>query len=202
MQRTQDKAPVAGFDLGSANSSVAAVDNEGKPYYIELGRERTTVPATWFIEDDGQWLVATRNTTVIPEGCVLVKDVKRIIGRGPHDGLLMQDIKNWGFPFQMSEKGYLFCQVGEDEVRPVEFLALQLMFLANEFAKFTQEAAGFCAIAIPAYFGDPQRQAILDAAKIAGFPRTILINEPTAAAIAYLTKYPGIEGNYFLVIDP
>ncbi|TVY75375.1 Endoplasmic reticulum chaperone BiP [Fusarium oxysporum f. sp. cubense] len=194
-----DKEPVVlALDIGTTHCVGATLKN-GKPYAIDLGYGKKSVSSNHAIYSDGQFDVGTMDDTAPPTNGLLVTNIKRLIGR--RDGQLVNDITNWNLPFEINDEGAAVCRFRGEEIRPEEFYAYNIINIKQLAKDDIKDEVEEYAIAIPAYFGDGQRQSVLDGAKIAGIPKATLINEPTAAIIGHVTSHPETEGELFLVVD-
>ncbi|RKK10964.1 hypothetical protein BFJ66_g15143 [Fusarium oxysporum f. sp. cepae] len=194
-----DKEPVVlGLDIGTTHCVGATLKN-GTPYAIDLVYGKKSVSSDAAIYSDGQFDVGTMDNTAPPTNGLLVTNIKRLLGR--RDGQLINDIKNWNLPFEINDEGAAVCRFRGEEIRPEEFYACNIINV-KQLARYDikGEVVEY-AIAIPAYFGDGQRQSVLDGAEIAGITNAKLINEPTAAIVGHVTLHPETEGQLFLVVD-
>jgi len=173
-----------GIDLGTTNSLVAHVDERNRPRILPADEGRPLLPSAVHYGADGSVEVgasAKRRAPERPEDTVL--SVKRFMGRGPGDiqaedrGIYRFDES--GAVVRMSVAG------GKRAVSPVEVSAEILRVLKRRAQEAFGEAPGGCVITVPAYFDDGQRQATKDAGRLAGLDVLRLLNEPTAAALAY-----------------
>ncbi len=186
-----------GVDLGTTNCCVAILEPKG-PRVLVHGYGERTFPSTISIKN-GRWDVGKHTLTDYPADVQFIHDVKRILGRGADDGKLKEDIKCWGLPFEFDDDGNLFCNVGDERVRPIEFCALLLLRAAKIFREGTGKSATSCVITVPAYFSNAQRGATQDAARIANLQVLQLINEPSAVMLAHLSYSDW--GGTVLVVD-
>eukprot|EP00195_Chlamydomonas_chlamydogama_P004650 CAMPEP_0202920352 /NCGR_PEP_ID=MMETSP1392-20130828/76811_1 /ASSEMBLY_ACC=CAM_ASM_000868 /TAXON_ID=225041 /ORGANISM="Chlamydomonas chlamydogama, Strain SAG 11-48b" /LENGTH=678 /DNA_ID=CAMNT_0049613843 /DNA_START=151 /DNA_END=2187 /DNA_ORIENTATION=- len=176
---------VVGIDLGTTNSAVAAMEG-GKPTIITNAEGGRTTPSVVAFTKTGDRLVgqiAKRQAVVNPENTFF--SVKRFIGRK------MAEVKDESkqVPYQVSEDGNsnvkIKCPNAGKEFAPEEISAQVLRKLTDDAAKFLNDKVEKAVITVPAYFNDSQRQATKDAGKIAGLDVLRIINEPTAASLAY-----------------
>jgi molecular chaperone HscA len=173
-----------GIDLGTTNSLVAHVDGRNRPGILPADEGRPLLPSAVHYGADGSVEVgasAKRRAPERPEDTIL--SVKRFMGRGPGD-ILPEDrgiyrFDESGAVVRMSVAG------GKRAVSPVEVSAEILRVLKRRAHEAFGEAPGGCVITVPAYFDDGQRQATKDAGRLAGLEVLRLLNEPTAAALAY-----------------
>jgi molecular chaperone HscA len=173
-----------GIDLGTTNSLVAHVDERNRPQILPADEGRPLLPSAVFYGPDGAvevGLAAKRRAPERPVDTIL--SVKRFMGRGPAD-LRPEDRGIYRF----DESGAvvkLAVEQGTRAVTPIEVSAEILRVLRRRAADALGGAPGACVITVPAYFDDAQRQATKDAGRLAGLDVLRLLNEPTAAALAY-----------------
>ncbi|MDX6657796.1 MAG: molecular chaperone DnaK [Solirubrobacteraceae bacterium] len=173
-----------GIDLGTTNSVVAAVMEGGQAEVIPNAEGARTTPSVVAFTDDGQRLVgqvAKRQAILNPEATIY--SAKRFIGR--KWGEVDEEAKIVSFKVVKGENDAVRFDVRAKQYSPEEISALILRKLAEDAAKFVGERVTEAVITVPAYFNDAQRQATKDAGKIAGLEVLRIINEPTAAALAY-----------------
>jgi molecular chaperone HscA len=173
-----------GIDLGTTNSLVAAVDERNRPYVLPVDEGRPLLPSAVYYAPGGHVEVGADAKRRAPERPMdTVLSVKRFMGRGPSD-IRPEDRGIYAF----EETGAMVkLQVagGERAVTPIEVSAEILRVLRRRAADALGETPGGCVITVPAYFDDAQRQATKDAGRLAGLDVLRLLNEPTAAALAY-----------------
>ena len=176
---------IVGIDLGTTNSLVAYVDaQDGQPKCIPGPYGSTLCPSVVSIDADGSIVVgepAKRRLLTQPERTIY--SVKRLMGRGPAD--VQNELKLFPFRIDATSKNVIRVRLGEKVFTPPEISALILRELRNWAEGFFGDAVDRAVITVPAYFDDAQRQATKDAGKIAGLEVLRLVNEPTAAALAY-----------------
>ena len=175
---------ILGIDLGTTNSAMAIVE-AGEPRVLENKEGNRTTPSVVAINKSGERLVgvlAKRQSVTNPENTVF--SVKRLIGRNFEDKEIQEDIKLVPFKIIKAEKG-VKVKMGDKEYTPQEISAMILQKLKSDAEEKLGEKITEAVITVPAYFNDSQRQATKDAGKIAGFDVKRIINEPTAAALAY-----------------
>ena len=175
---------ILGIDLGTTNSAMAVVE-AGEPRILENKEGNRTTPSVVAISKTGERLVgllAKRQSVTNPENTVF--SVKRLIGRNFEDQEIQEDIKLVPFKIVKADKG-VKVKMGEKEHTPQEISAMILQKLKSDAEEKLGEKITEVVITVPAYFNDSQRQATKDAGKIAGFDVKRIINEPTAAALAY-----------------
>jgi molecular chaperone DnaK len=181
-----------GIDLGTTNSVVAAVMEGGQAEVIPNAEGGRTTPSVVAFTDDGQRLVgqvAKRQAILNPEATIY--SVKRFIGR--KWGEVDEEAKIVSYKVVKGPNDAVRFEVRGKQYSPEEISALILRKLAEDAAKFMGERVTEAVITVPAYFNDAQRQATKDAGKIAGLEVLRIINEPTAAALAYGLDKKGQE---------
>ena len=176
---------IVGIDLGTTNSLVAYTDSQtGQPKCIPGPYGPTLCPSIVSVDPDGSIIVgepARRRLLTQPERTIY--SVKRLMGRGPLD--IQDELKLFPFRIDPSSKNVIRVVLGDKIFTPPEISAFILRELKNWAEAFFGEAVDRAVITVPAYFNDAQRQATKDAGKIAGLEVLRLVNEPTAAALAY-----------------
>jgi molecular chaperone DnaK len=176
-------ARAVGIDLGTTNSVIAVVEG-GDPTVIANAEGSRTTPSVVAFTDQGERLVgqlARRQAILNPKGTIT--SAKRFIGR--HYDEVSTEAKAVSFDVVEGPDGTVRFQVGSKQYAPEEVSAQVLRKLAEDAGKFLGERVTEAVITVPAYFNDAQRQATKDAGKIAGLEVLRIINEPTAAALAY-----------------
>ena len=176
---------IVGIDLGTTNSLVAYTDaQDGQPKCIAGPYGSTLCPSVVSIDADGGIVVgepAKRRLLTQPERTIY--SVKRLMGRGPAD--IQDELKLFPFRIDPTSKNVIRVRLGEKVFTPPEISAFILRELRIWAEAFFGDAVDRAVITVPAYFDDAQRQATKDAGKIAGLEVLRLVNEPTAAALAY-----------------
>jgi molecular chaperone DnaK len=176
---------IVGIDLGTTNSLVAYIDSQtGQPKCIPGPYGSTLCPSVVSLDADGSIIVgeAARNRLLTqPERTIY--SVKRLMGRGPAD--VQNELKLFPFRIDPASKNVIRVMLGEKVFTPPEISAFILRELKSWAEAFFGEPVDRAVITVPAYFNDAQRQATKDAGKIAGLEVLRLVNEPTAAALAY-----------------
>jgi molecular chaperone DnaK len=176
---------IVGIDLGTTNSLVAYADPQtGQPKCIQGPYGSTLCPSVVSIDADGSVVVgepARRRLLTQPERTIY--SVKRLMGRGPAD--IQDELRLFPFRIDPSSKNVIRVKLGEKIFTPPEISAFILRGLKNWAEAHFGETVDRAVITVPAYFNDAQRQATKDAGKIAGLEVLRLVNEPTAAALAY-----------------
>jgi molecular chaperone DnaK len=176
---------IVGIDLGTTNSLVAYTEAAtGQPKCIPGPYGSTLCPSVVSLDPDGSIIVgeaARRRLLTQPERTIY--SVKRLMGRGPAD--IQSELKLFPFRIDPASKNVIRVMLGEKIFTPPEISAFILRELKNWAEAFFGEPVDRAVITVPAYFNDAQRQATKDAGKIAGLEVPRLVNEPTAAALAY-----------------
>jgi Fe-S protein assembly chaperone HscA len=175
---------IVGIDLGTTNSLVAYTEVDGTPKCIPGPTGSTLCPSVVSLDADGSIVVgepARRRLLTQPERTIY--SVKRLMGRGPAD--IQDELKLFPFRIEPESKNVIRVKLGDKVFTPPEISAFILRELRNWAEAFFGELVDRAVITVPAYFNDAQRQATKDAGKIAGLEVLRLVNEPTAAALAY-----------------
>ncbi|MBU1074460.1 molecular chaperone DnaK [Patescibacteria group bacterium] len=175
---------ILGIDLGTTNSAMAIVEG-GEPKVLENKEGNRTTPSVVAISKSGERLVgqlAKRQAVTNPENTVF--SVKRLIGRRWEEEEIQNDAKTLPYKIEKSNGG-VTVKMGDKQHTPQEVSAMILQKLKADAEDKLGEKITEAVITVPAYFDDSQRQATKDAGKIAGFDVKRIINEPTAAALAY-----------------
>ncbi len=176
---------IIGIDLGTTNSCVSVLES-GKPKVIENAEGGRTTPSIVAYTDDNEILVgqsAKRQAVTNPTNTLFA--VKRLIGRRFEDDVVQKDIKMVPYQIVKAESGDAWVQVNDDKMAPPQVSAEVLRKMKKTAEEYLGEAVTEAVITVPAYFNDSQRQATKDAGRIAGLEVKRIINEPTAAALAY-----------------
>jgi len=175
---------IIGIDLGTTNSAMAAMQS-GKAEIITNSEGGRTTPSVVAINKNGERLVgqlARRQQVTNPKNTIY--EVKRLIGRKFTDKEVQRDLKLMGYEIVKSGNA-VKVKMGDKEYSPEEVSAMILGKLKTDAEAFLGQPVTEAVITVPAYFDDSQRQATKDAGKIAGLEVKRIINEPTAAALAY-----------------
>jgi molecular chaperone DnaK len=183
-QRGETMGKIIGIDLGTTNSCVAVLEG-GKPRVIENAEGDRTTPSIIAYTDD-ETLVgqpAKRQSVTNPDNTVYA--VKRLIGRKFSDDVVQKDIKMVPYKIVGADNGDAWVEVKGDKLAPPQVSAEILKKMKKTAEDYLGESVTEAVITVPAYFNDSQRQATKDAGKIAGLDVKRIINEPTAAALAY-----------------
>lgn len=176
---------IIGIDLGTTNSAMAYMSG-GKPNVIANSQGGRLTPSVVAEDDKGEVIVgqpAKNQAVTNPEGTIY--SVKRLIGRSWDDPEVQKDKKLLPFEMQKSKNGGVEVKMGDKWYTPQEISAKVLAKLKKDAEDFLGEKVTEAVITVPAYFDDSQRQATKDAGKIAGLEVKRIVNEPTAAALAY-----------------
>ena len=176
---------IIGIDLGTTNSCVAVLEG-GKPRVIENAEGTRTTPSIVAISDDGEVLVgqaAKRQAVTNPKNTLFA--IKRLIGRKFNDDVVKRDIGMVPYKIVAADNGDAWVEVQGKKMAAQEISARILMKMKKTAEDYLGEPVTEAVITVPAYFNDSQRQATKDAGKIAGLDVKRIINEPTAAALAY-----------------
>ncbi len=185
-------AKVIGIDLGTTNSCVAVMEG-GKPKVIENAEGARTTPSIVAFAKDGERLIgqpAKRQAVTNPDNTVFA--VKRLIGRRFDDPITKKDTELVPYDIVKGANGDAWVKAGGEDYSPSQISAFILQKMKETAESYLGETVTQAVVTVPAYFNDAQRQATKDAGKIAGLDVLRIINEPTAAALAYgLEKQDG-----------
>ena len=176
---------IIGIDLGTTNSCVAIMDGENSKVLENSEGDRTTPSIVAFGKDD-EILVgqsAKRQAVTNPENTLFA--IKRLIGRRHADDVVQRDINMVPYKIVAADNGDAWVDVKDKKMAPPEVSARILMKMKKPAEDFLGQDVTEAVITVPAYFNDSQRQATKDAGRIAGLDVKRIINEPTAAALAY-----------------
>jgi len=176
---------IIGIDLGTTNSCVAIMEG-GKPKVIENSEGGRTTPSIVGYTDEGEILVgqsAKRQAVTNPKNTLFA--VKRLIGRKFKDDVVQKDIKMVPYTITEADNGDAWVEAKGEKMAPPQVSAEVLRKMKKTAEEYLGEAVTAAVITVPAYFNDSQRQATKDAGRIAGLDVKRIINEPTAAALAY-----------------
>jgi molecular chaperone DnaK len=178
-------AKIIGIDLGTTNSCVAVMEN-GKPKVIENAEGTRTTPSIVAYTEDGEILVgasAKRQAVTNPKNTLFA--VKRLIGRRFDEEMVQKDIKMVPYKIIRADNSDAWIEVRGKKLAPPEVSAQVLKKMKTTAEDYLGEPVTEAVITVPAYFNDSQRQATKDAGRIAGLEVKRIINEPTAAALAF-----------------
>ena len=176
---------IIGIDLGTTNSCVSIMEGS-QPKVLENAEGARTTPSVVAFTEDGEKLVgqpAKRQAVTNPENTIFA--VKRLIGRNFEDPTVKKDIAAAPFKIINSEKGDAWIEARGEKYSPSQISAFILQKMKETAEKYLGQEVTKAVITVPAYFNDAQRQATKDAGKIAGLEVLRIINEPTAASLAY-----------------
>lgn len=183
-------AKVIGIDLGTTNSCVAVMDG-GKPKVIENSEGARTTPSIVAFTRDGERLIGQpAKRQAVTNGDNTIFAVKRLIGRRFDDPVTKKDTELVPYTIVKGKNGDAWVQAGGEDYSPSQISAFTLQKMKETAESYLGETVTQAVITVPAYFNDAQRQATKDAGQIAGLEVLRIINEPTAAALAY-----GLEKN-------
>ena len=178
-------AKIIGIDLGTTNSCVAIMEG-GKPKVIENSEGDRTTPSIVAFNEDGEVIVgqpAKRQAVTNPRNTLFA--IKRLIGRRFQDAEVQKDIGMVPYSIVKADNGDAWVEVRGRKMAPPEISARVLMKMKKTAEDYLGEPITEAVITVPAYFNDSQRQATKDAGRIAGLDVKRIINEPTAAALAF-----------------
>ncbi|TQE99390.1 MAG: molecular chaperone DnaK [Spiribacter salinus] len=176
---------IIGIDLGTTNSCVAVMEG-GSSRVIENAEGDRTTPSTVAFSEDGEVLVgaaAKRQAVTNPENTLHA--IKRLIGRKFEEDVVQRDVKEMPYSIVKADNGDAWVEVRDKKMAPPEISARVLQKMKSTVEDYLGEEVTEAVITVPAYFNDSQRQATKDAGRIAGLEVNRIINEPTAAALAY-----------------
>ena len=178
-------AKVIGIDLGTTNSCVAVMEG-GSPKVIENAEGARTTPSVVAFTKDGERLIgqpAKRQAVTNPDNTIFA--VKRLIGRRFDDPMTKKDMELVPYTIAKGKNGDAWVKAGGEDYSPSQISAFILQKMKETAEAYLGETVTQAVITVPAYFNDAQRQATKDAGQIAGLEVLRIINEPTAAALAY-----------------
>ncbi|MCL2876457.1 MAG: Hsp70 family protein, partial [Betaproteobacteria bacterium] len=183
---------IIGIDLGTTNSCVSIMEG-GKPKVIENSEGARTTPSVVAYSDDGEILVgAPAKRQAVTNAKNTLFAVKRLIGRRFEEKEVQKDIDLMPFEIVKADNGDAWLEVHKKKIAPPQASAEVLRKMKKTAEDYLGEEVTEAVITVPAYFNDSQRQATKDAGKIAGLEVRRIINEPTAAALAFgMDKKPG-----------
>src|SRR5918998_387347 len=178
-------AKIIGIDLGTTNSCVAIMEG-GKPKVIENSEGARTTPSVVAYTEDGEILVgAPAKRQAVTNAKNTIYAVKRLIGRRFEDSEVQKALKLYPYKIVRADNGDAWIEIRGKKISPQEVSAQVLRKLKKDAEAYLGETVTEAVITVPAYFNDSQRQATKDAGRIAGLDVKRIINEPTAAALAY-----------------
>jgi len=199
--KTEVKGDVVGIDLGTTNSCVAIMEGS-EPRVLENVEGARTTPSTVAFTEDGQRLVgvaAKRQAVTNPQNTLFA--TKRLIGRRFDDPLVKKDMGMVPYKIVRGSNGDAWVEASGKAYSPSEVGAFVLEKMKESAENFLGRKVNNAVITVPAYFNDSQRQATKDAGRIAGLNVERIINEPTAAALAYGLKKEGEQSKVVAVFD-
>jgi molecular chaperone DnaK len=176
---------IIGIDLGTTNSCVSVMES-GKPKVIENTEGTRTTPSIIAYQDSGEILVgapAKRQAVTNPKNTLYA--VKRLIGRKFDEKEVQKDIELMPYTITKADSGDAWVEVNGEKMAPPQISAETLRKMKQTAEDYLGESVSEAVITVPAYFNDSQRQATKDAGRIAGLEVKRIINEPTAAALAF-----------------
>ncbi len=185
IQSGEIMAKVIGIDLGTTNSCVAVMDG-GKPKVIENSEGARTTPSIVAFTKDGERLIGQpAKRQAVTNGDNTIFAVKRLIGRRFDDPVTKKDTELVPYTIVKGKNGDAWVKAGGEDYSPSQISAFILQKMKETAESYLGETVTQAVITVPAYFNDAQRQATKDAGQIAGLEVLRIINEPTAAALAY-----------------
>ncbi|MGH6784693.1 MAG: Hsp70 family protein, partial [Sphingomicrobium sp.] len=194
-------AKIIGIDLGTTNSCVAIMEG-GKPKVIENSEGSRTTPSVVAYTDDGEVLVgAPAKRQAVTNAKNTVYAVKRLIGRKFDEKETQKDIKLMPYKIARADNGDAWVEVRGKKIGPQQVSAEVLRKMKKTAEDYLGEEVSEAVITVPAYFNDSQRQATKDAGRIAGLDVKRIINEPTAAALAFGIDKVGKKDTKIAVYD-
>src|SRR5882724_1956802 len=175
---------IVGIDLGTTNILIAYVDEQGQPVVIRDEEGRAMVPSIVSIGDNGEIIVGeAARARLISDSNRTVYSIKRFMGKGSED--VREDVELLHFDVAPGSEQVIRINIGDKQYTPPEISAFILRELKRMAEKHFGEEIKNVVITVPAYFNDAQRQATRDAGRIAGLEVQRIVNEPTAASLAY-----------------
>src|SRR6185437_7697252 len=178
-------AKIIGIDLGTTNSCVAIMEG-GKPKVIENAEGSRTTPSVVAYTEDGEILVgAPAKRQAVTNAKNTIYAVKRLIGRRFEDAEVQKATKAVPYKIVRADNGDAWIEIRGKKISPQEVSAQILRKVKKDAEAYLGETVSEAVITVPAYFNDSQRQATKDAGRIAGLDVKRIINEPTAAALAF-----------------
>ncbi|HWV92103.1 MAG TPA: molecular chaperone DnaK, partial [Burkholderiales bacterium] len=194
-------AKIIGIDLGTTNSCVAIMEG-GKPKVIENSEGSRTTPSVVAFTEDGEVLVgASAKRQAVTNAKNTIYAVKRLIGRKFDEKETQKDIKLMPYKIARADNGDAWIEVRGKKISPQEVSAHILRKMKKTAEDYLGEEVKEAVITVPAYFNDSQRQATKDAGRIAGLDVKRIINEPTAAALAFGMDKVGKKDTKIAVYD-
>lgn len=198
--RENNKGVCVGIDLGTTYSCVGVVKNGNVEIIANDQGNRTTPSYVAFTETERLIGDAAKNqASMNPTNTIF--DAKRLIGRKVKDNELQEDLSNYPFTIVSGQGDKPVIKVGDKSFTPEEISSMVLTKMKQTAEDYLGEPVNNAVITVPAYFNDQQRQATKDAGRIAGLNVLRIINEPTAAAIAYGLDNPDQKEKNILIFD-
>ena len=176
---------IIGIDLGTTNSCVSVLDGDQSRVIENAEGDRTTPSVVGYTADDEVLVGQSAKRQAVTNPTNTVFAVKRLIGRKFDDKVVQKDISMVPYTISKADNGDAWVEAGGEQMAPPQVSAQVLMKMKKTAEDFLGESVSEAVITVPAYFNDSQRQATKDAGKIAGLDVKRIINEPTAAALAY-----------------
>ena len=177
-------AKIIGIDLGTTNSCVAIMDGS-QPRIIENSEGARTTPSIVAFTENERLVGQAAKRQAVTNASNTIHAVKRLIGRRSDDSLIAKDLKNLPYKVVPGPNGDAWVEARGEKYSPSQISAIILQKMKETAEAYLGETVTQAVITVPAYFNDAQRQATKDAGKIAGLEVLRIINEPTAAALAY-----------------
>ena len=178
-------AKIIGIDLGTTNSCVAVLDGDSAKVLENSEGARTTPSIVAFTAEDDVLVGQSAKRQAVTNPTNTVFATKRLIGRKFTDDVVQKDVSMVPYKILAADNGDAWIEAQGKKMAPPEIAARILMKLKKDAEAYLGETVSEAVITVPAYFNDSQRQATKDAGKIAGLEVKRIINEPTAAALAY-----------------
>ena len=176
---------VIGIDLGTTNSCVAVMEGDAPKVIENSEGDRTTPSIVAFTKDDQVLVGQSAKRQAVTNSTNTLFAVKRLIGRRFKDDVVQRDINMVSYNIAEAENGDAWVEANGKTMAPPEISARVLMKMKKTAEDYLGAEVTGAVVTVPAYFNDSQRQATKDAGKIAGLDVKRIINEPTAAALAY-----------------
>ncbi len=176
---------IVGIDLGTSTTCLSAVI-DGEPVIVPDSRGNRVIPSYIYVKDDGRVLVGQQaKAEVIADPYSTIWATKRLIGRRFDDPHVQECLDKFSYTILPSDSGGVLAQARDQKFTPVEVSAIILKYMARLGSKSLNEEIKKAVITVPAYFNDPQRRATKEAGEKVGLDIAGLVNEPTAAALAW-----------------
>ena len=176
---------VIGIDLGTTNSCVAIMEGSQAKVLENSEGARTTPSIVAFLENNEKLVGQSAKRQAVTNAQDTIFAAKRLIGRTFEDNTVKKDINKVPYKIVSSEKGEAWIEAKGEKYSPAQISAFILQKMKETAEKYLGQEVTKAVITVPAYFNDAQRQATKDAGKIAGLEVLRIINEPTAASLAY-----------------